>query len=617
MSLLSIQEPGQTPLPHEEKDETAIGIDLGTTNSLIAIKEDGKITIIPDENGNLIQPSIVAFDQNNNIRCAHNALNDKNSTKIFSIKRLMDENSLKNNEIEKNFPHKLVKNNNETLKIAINNQELTPTQISSYLLKYLKEIAQNYLKKEVKKAVITVPAYFDEAARSATKNAAILADLEVLRLINEPTSAAISYGLDNDSKGTFAVFDLGGGTFDISILKLHQGVFKVIGVSGDSALGGDDIDHILTNEISKRCNIANLNDQNKQKLRLIAKKIKEKLTKLDKIEEKFTISKKNYQFSLKKDDFNQLINDFVLKTTKITTNLINDLELGIDDIKGVILVGGSTRIPLITQKLAKIFDKNKILTNLNPDNIVAIGAAIQAHGLTHGSSNLLLDVVPLSLGIETMGGIVEKIIDRNSTIPTSYSKEFTTYADNQTGIKLHILQGERELVEDCRSLAKFEIKDIPPLKAGVARIKITFTIDADGLLTVLAHEESTNQTQLIEVKPTFGLSELEIKEILITSAKNAKNDIKKRLLLESISKAKRNILAINSALKEDGNLLNKEEKANIQNQIKKLEETIKTNDKEKITVQASKLEDKAKKFAEIKMNKYVKEGLLNKKIDDF
>lgn len=617
MPLLNIFEPGQSPSPHEEKDEIAIGIDLGTTNSLVAIKENDQIIIIPDHNGQKIQPSIVKFLSNNQIKYANEALSDQNEGQtIFSIKRLIDENSLKNSQITQNFPHQIVKNINEPLKIIINDQKITPTEISALLLKHLKNIAENYLKKPIKKAVITVPAYFDEAARNATKNAAILADLEVLRLINEPTSAAIAYGLDNNSTGTFIIFDLGGGTFDISILKLQQGVFKVIGVSGDSALGGDDFDHLIVSKIKTDCKIDQIKQEDSQKLRLIAKNIKENFSKSNIINQNFAINNQQYNFSLTKADFENLIAELVNKSIKITLNLIDDLEIDHEEIQGVVLVGGSTRISLIQQKLTEIFGANKILTNLNPDEIVAIGAAIQAHGLTNGSANLLLDVVPLSLGIETYGGIIEKIIERNSTIPTSYSKEFTTYADNQTGMKLHIVQGERELAQDCRSLAFFEIKNIPPLKAGVARVKITFTIDADGLLTVSAKEQSTGQIQTIEVKPTFGLSAIEIKEILINSAKNAKEDIQKRLLVETISEAKRSILAMNSAIEEDSNLLTTKQILEIEKQIKILEESFKEENKKQIQEEADKLEILAQQFAELKMNKYIKESLVNKNIDE-
>ncbi len=615
MVLLNIMEPGHKDTAIVQNEEIAVGIDLGTTNSLISIKNNDEIIIIPDENGNLIQPSIVAFDKNNKILCGNEAVEQKNSQRIFSIKRLMNENSL---DKDGDFDYKIIKRANDPLKIAINNQEITPIEISSYLLLHLKNIAEKYLKRKVSKVVITVPAYFDEAARAATKNAAIIADMEVLRLINEPTAAAVSYGLDNKAKGTFLVFDLGGGTFDVSVLKLTKGVFKVIGVGGDSNMGGDDIDNILLNKIKKDCNIKLDNVEDVQNLRLIAKKIKEKLAKNDKIKQNFTISGQKYEFLITKSEFEGLILNFINKIIDITNNLIMELELDLDEINGVILVGGSTRLSLIREKLSDIFDKDKILTNLDPDKIVAMGAAIQARGLTHReeSDNLLLDVVPLSLGIETMGGIVDKIIMRNSAIPTNYSKEFTTYADGQTGMEFHILQGERELVEDCRSLAKFKISNIPSLKAGVARVKVVFEIDADGLLTVSAQEESTKQVQKVEIKPAFGLNDIEIKEILIESAKNAKVDIKKRLLLEAKSESKRNILALMSALKEDGDLLQEKEKSQILKQIQSLEKVMKKDNKDDIDNESEKLEALAKNFAQKKMDKYIKESLVNQKIDD-
>ncbi|MDA0902311.1 MAG: Fe-S protein assembly chaperone HscA, partial [Proteobacteria bacterium] len=591
-NLLSIEEPGQTLAPHEKR-EVAVGIDLGTTNSLIAIKkgeEDGEVEIIADEKGQLIHPSIVTFTQG------------KEEKTIHSIKRLMGKSAADINSNNSNLPFKISSNGDETLRLQFFDNHLTPAEISAKILQHLKSLAEKQLGEDVTKAVITVPAYFDEMARNETKNAALLAGLNVLRLINEPTAAAVAYGLEKQAKGTFAIFDLGGGTFDISILKLQKGVFKVIGVSGDANLGGDDFDELIMQRLLTQHSFKDLTIEQIQQLKSLSRNLKEQLTNSVEATVSFELNNKEYTSSLTRQEFNQLIESKVQSTIKITKNLIDDLELDIDDIKGVVLVGGSTRTLLIHEKLKEAFGADKILTDIDPDKVVAIGAAIQAHALTAGSSNLLLDVIPLSLGIETMGGIVEKIIDRNSTIPTSYSKEFTTYIDGQTGIKLHIVQGEREVASDCRSLAHFEIKDIPPLKAGIARVKVTFTIDADGLLTVSAQETITNQIQTIEVKPSYGLDDAQIKEILINSAKNAKDDIQKRLLIEEKVESERNILAIKAALKEDGSLLSQQEIEDIEKQIKSLETQLKTDDQKQIQQEAAKLEKLAKNFAEKKMN---------------
>lgn len=608
--VLQIEEPGQNN--ETQKDlEIAVGIDLGTTNSLIATTFNGEIIIIADESGKVIHPSILCFGKSGEILCGNPAKEENNGEKIFSIKRLMGKgfDELK----QQDFPFNLVHSSDKTLKIKIQNQELSATQLSAEILKYLKKLAENKLKQTVSKAVITVPAYFDEQARNATKDAATIAGLEVLRLISEPTAAAVAYGLDKGVEGIYAIFDLGGGTFDISVLKLQKGVFKVIGVGGNANLGGDDFDNLIAKKISSGTNISSLTNQEKQQLKLTAKKAKEELS-----EKNSTIIKfKEKTFPLSLEEFNELISKEVKKMINITSNLLDDLDLSKDEIKGVVLVGGSTRTLLVRESLAKIFGKEKILTDIDPDKVVAIGAAIQAEALTSGSSNLLLDVIPLSLGIETMGGIVEKIIDRNSTIPLSLAKEFTTYVDGQTGMKLHVVQGERELAVDCRSLTNFEIKNIPPLKAGVARIRVTFQVDADGLLTVSAEELITGQIQTIEVKPTYNLDQNQIKEILLKSNQTAKEDMQKRLTIEAKVEAERNILAIQAAIREDGDLLQKSEIEEIKNQINKLQKEIELNDYVKIVKESEILEELIKDFASRKMNKYIGQNLAGKKIDEF
>ncbi len=406
----------------------------------------------------------------------------------------------------------------------------------------MKKIAENNLQKTVTKAVITVPAYFDENAKNATKQSAELAGLEVLRLVNEPTAGAFAYGLENQSRGTYLVYDLGGGTFDVSILKIDRGVFKVLGVAGDNNLGGDDFDEILQEKGVKN-----------------PREVKEKL------------SSQNFFENISRQEFENLISEKINKTLTLATDLIDDLEIEIAQIDGVILIGGSTRIPLIQKKLAEIFGAKKILTNLDPDRVVAIGATHQAYNLSHSKNNLLLDVNPLSLGIEMMGGIVDKIIYRNSTIPIAKAKEFTTYADNQSAMKFHIVQGEREFAKDCRSLAEFEVKNIPPLKAGIARVRVVFTLDADGLLTITSEEKFTGEKQEIIVRPSYGLNENDVKNILLESLKNSKADIENRLLTEVIVEANHDIEIIKKDLKNPQFILSENERKNIEQAIFDLE----------------------------------------------
>jgi molecular chaperone HscA len=618
MALL-IQEPisiEETGL--ENKQEIILGIDLGTTNSLVAIIENNKPRFFCDEKGLEIHSSVVSFDDNGKIlEVGNKALEDKNSVTISSIKRLMGKNFDDVKNIKDQFNFRFDEENKDHLKINIKNCKYSPEEISAEILKYLKNLAENNLKIEVKKAVITVPAYFDESAKNATKLAANLAGLEVLRLVNEPTAAALAYGLDNSSEGIYCIYDLGGGTFDVSILKMQKGVFKVLGVAGDNALGGDDFDELLAKKL----------DISKSE----ARKIKEELSKSPfaanaalppfskgVIQSAFVSQSKDlvHTISITKTEFENLISEKIQKTIKLTNNLIDDLELEIDEIKGVVLVGGSTRIPLIKSKLAEIFGDNKVLTNLDPDRVVAIGAAWQADNLSGKSNNLLLDVVPLSLGIEMMGGIVDKVIYRNNTVPTSITKEFTTYADFQTGMQLHIVQGERELAEDCRSLARFEIKNIPAMKAGFARVAVTFKVDADGILTVLAEEKLTGEKQEIIVKPTYGLDEIEVQKLLLESQENAKTDIEKRLLAKAILDAKKDITILQDDLRNFSNLISQEEKEKIEKAIINLEKLFDDkNNRSEISAATQELEKVAENFILQKVNSIVNKNLSGRKVN--
>jgi molecular chaperone HscA len=570
MMLFDLCEPGQTPEPHARDKKIAIGIDLGTTNSLVALSLNHQPEIIRDSAGQALLPSIVSYREDGSIEVGQPTTA---GATIRSVKRLMGRGFADIKKIAGLLPFDismLEEDMSGVVRLHNGSHTVTPVEVSAEILRALKRRAEEQLDTTITQAVITVPAYFDDAARNATKDAAKLAGLEVLRLVNEPTAAALAYGLDQQSEGIYAVYDLGGGTFDVSLLRMEKGVFQVLATGGDASLGGDDIDAAIAETIIEQFrakhNLPELTSAELQQLLSVARTLKETLSATTTVPFECTIGGIRFNGNFTRTMLEQLIAPMIQRTITIMNSVFDDAGVTASDVQGTVMVGGSTRIPAIRNAVATLLGKPP-LTDVNPDEVVALGAALQAENLTGGGGSLLLDVLPLSLGLEIMGGMNEKIIHRNTPIPVAVAQEFTTYQDGQTGMQIHVVQGEREMVSDCRSLAHFELKNIPPMHAGAARVKLSFTVDADGLLTVSAQEETTGTRQEIAVKPSYGLREGEIERMLRDSMENARADVAKRLLTETKVETTRNVLAVEQALKEDGELLDAAELSAIEQQL--------------------------------------------------
>jgi molecular chaperone HscA len=622
MALLQISEPGQAPDPHQRR--IAVGIDLGTTNSLVAVVRHGVPECLPDEQGRILLPSAVHYPEAGSRRIGHEALAAQAhdaAHAVASFKRLMGR-RLADVAGREQLPYDLV-DQPGMVAVATRAGLKSPVELSAEVLATLRQRAEDSFDSDLHGAVITVPAYFDDAQRQATKDAAQLAGLNVLRLISEPTAAAVAYGLDHGSEGLYAVYDLGGGTFDISLLRLTKGVFEVVATGGDAALGGDDIDHALAQWALAQADIdaTVLSPQDRRSALIASRAAKEALSSADNTLWQASVAGRACQVALSRAQLEAVATPLIERTLRAVRKVLRDAKVDADEVQGVVMVGGSTRMSLVRERVRSVFEPGwagQVLTDVNPDEVVAIGAAIQAHALaghTRDGELLLLDVIALSLGLETMGGLVERVIERNSTIPVAQAQDFTTYQDGQTAMAIHVVQGERELVADCRSLARFELRGIPPMAAGAARIRVTFQVDADGLLSVSARELGSGVEASVVVKPSYGLADEQIAQMLQDGFAHAEGDMAARKLREARVDAERMVLATRAALAADGALLRADEHAAITAQIAATAACAEGEDADAIDAAVKALADGTEAFAAARMNEGIRRALAGRRLD--